>query len=70
MAAVRSIKNQYVGINAHLHSYWQAHGGWTEFHGYYIRYIALALKPMLLSLGYTAAVEPLLSEKEFDAVKI
>jgi len=32
MKAVRSIKNQYIGINAHLHSLWQSEGGWDEFH--------------------------------------
>lgn len=30
MDPVKSIKNQYLGINAHLHSLWQAEGSWVE----------------------------------------
>jgi hypothetical protein len=33
MKPIRDVtKNQYRGINAHLHSYWQAKGGWDTFH--------------------------------------
>lgn len=44
MEEVRSIKNQYLGINAHLHSLWQAEGDWDEFHASHIIYLANALK--------------------------
>ncbi|MEZ4729539.1 MAG: DUF4058 family protein [Caldilineaceae bacterium] len=57
MKAVRSIKNQYIGINAHLHSFWQAEGGWDEFHAAHIIYLANALKIPLLPMGYTAGVQ-------------
>ena len=32
MERVNSKRNQYRGINAHLHSFWQAKGGWDSFH--------------------------------------
>ena len=67
MDPVRSIKNQYQGINAHLHSYWQTDGGWSEFHTTYIIYLANALKAVLLPMGYTAAVEPSLQIRRLDA---
>lgn len=54
---VRSIKNQYLGINAHLHSYWQADGDWREFHTSYIVGLVQALKAQLLPMGYTAGIE-------------
>lgn len=54
MKPVRSTKNQYIGINAHLHSLWQAEGGWDEFHAAHIIYLANSLKVPLLPRGYTA----------------
>ena len=57
MQQVRSVKNQYLGINAHLHSYWQAQGGWSEFHTSQIVDLTRALKEILLPLGYTAGIE-------------
>lgn len=63
---VRSVKNQYLGINAHLHSLWQAEGGWPEFHSGYILNLFYALKPLLLPLGYTAAIESALQIRYVD----
>lgn len=57
MAKVCSLKNQYNGINAHLHSYWQAVGGWAEFHTSHIVELTHALKEKLLPMGYTAGIE-------------
>jgi hypothetical protein len=57
MPPVRSVKNQYVGINAHLHSQWQAKGGWKDFHTAHIVYLTAALKARLLPMGYTAGIE-------------
>jgi len=54
---IRTLTNQYRGINAHLHSQWQASGGWDEFHTAYIVYLANALKAALRPLGYTASIE-------------
>jgi hypothetical protein len=57
MQPVRSIKNQYPGINAHLHSYWQGAKKWNRFHNFYIGRLMASLKIQLLPLGYTAEME-------------
>ena len=57
MDAVRSIKNQYLGINAHLQSAFQAQGGWDSFHTLHIGQLASAMQSQLRALGYTAAIE-------------
>jgi uncharacterized protein DUF4058 len=54
---VRSVKNQYLGINAHLHSLWQAEGGWNNFHNRHIGDLAGLLRQKLLPMGYTATIE-------------
>ncbi|MBV7333155.1 DUF4058 family protein [Chloroflexi bacterium TSY] len=66
MNPVRSIRNQYLGINAHLHSLWQAEGGWSEFHTSHIIHLANALKAVLLPMGYTTAIEPSLQIRRLD----
>jgi hypothetical protein len=63
---VRSIRSQYLGINAHLHSYWQAVGGWGRFHTNHITDLLRALRPLLLPLGYDADVEPSLQIRRID----
>lgn len=50
MKPIQAIKNQYTGINDHLHSLWQAEGGWDEFHAAHIIYLANALKIPLLPM--------------------
>lgn len=57
MPPIRSAKNQYRGINAHLHSYWQSEGGWDSFHSNHITYLTSALKAKLLPMGYTAETQ-------------
>ena len=57
MQPVRSIKNQYLGVNAHLQSYWQSQGGWAEFHGNHIADLMRLLRAKLLPMGYTANYE-------------
>lgn len=57
MTPVRTIKNQYRGINAHLHSALQAEGGWDEFHTSHIVHLANLLKRHLLPMGYTTGIE-------------
>jgi hypothetical protein len=57
MPPVRSVKNQYRGINAHLHSLWQAKGGWKDFHTAHIVDLVRMLKSVLLPMGYTAEIE-------------
>lgn len=66
MKPVQPIKNQYVGISAHLHSYWQADGEWHEFHTAYIVDLTRVLKRQLRPLGYTAGIESSLQIRRFD----
>jgi hypothetical protein len=56
MNPVRSVKNQYRGVNAHLHSYWQE-TGWNNFHNAYIGAMTAELRRLLLPRGYTALME-------------
>lgn len=63
---VRSIRNQYCGINAHLHSYWQSMGGWHSFHGNHITDLLRALRAALLPMGYTADLESSLQVRRLD----
>ncbi len=54
---IRTRKNQYQGINAHLNSYLLDVHGWNEFHGNHIAALTSSLKEQLLPLGYTAGAE-------------
>lgn len=53
---LRSRKNQYFGVNAHLHSYLQSNEGWTGFHGKSIADLAEIIK-RLLPPGYLVDTE-------------
>src|SRR5690349_21640022 len=66
MKPVRSVKNQYLGINAHLHSYWQAKGGWDGFHTMHIGDLTRILKGHLLPIGYTASIQKGLQIRHMD----
>jgi Protein of unknown function (DUF4058) len=66
MTPVKSLKNQYLGVNAHLHSYWQANGDWSEFHTSYIVQLSRTFKAQLLPLGYTAGIEQSLQIRRDD----
>ncbi|HLA43609.1 MAG TPA: DUF4058 family protein [Aggregatilineales bacterium] len=61
---IRTRKNQYRGVNAHLHSTLQAEGGWESFHTAYIyelgRSISRELPP-----GYVINLEQSLQIREF-----
>ena len=57
MNPVRSIKNQYPGINAHLHSLLQSEGGWSSFHGNHIADLARLMQTQLRHMGYEAVNE-------------
>jgi hypothetical protein len=57
MSPVRSIRNQYRGVNANLHSRWLAEGGWNNFHNVHISNLVRMLRPLLLPMGYTATIE-------------
>ena len=66
MSPVRSIRNQYLGINAHLHSFWQAAGGWSRFHTNHISDLLRALRPLPLPLGYDADIETSVQIRRLD----
>lgn len=68
MKPIRSIKNQYHGINAHLHSHWQAEGGWSGFHGPHINDLLRLLLVDLLPMGYVAEYESSLQIRRLDDV--
>jgi uncharacterized protein DUF4058 len=57
MPPVRSVKNQYVGINAHLHSYFQREGGWDGFHANHIADLMRLMSAQLLPMGYVADLQ-------------
>jgi hypothetical protein len=57
MAPARSSRNQYLGINAHLHSFWQATGTWHRFHNAQITHLMETMRGELLPLGYVAEIE-------------
>jgi hypothetical protein len=59
MSPVRSIKNQYLGVNAHLHSHLQAGDEWNSFHNRHVGDLLGALRTQILPLGYTARMEHL-----------
>jgi len=50
MPPVKSNINQYMGINAHLHSYFQNEGNWNSFHLSHISDIARLLQIQLRPL--------------------
>jgi Protein of unknown function (DUF4058) len=66
---IRSVKNQYPGVNAHLHSYWQSVGGWSRFHTNHITDLMRAIRPLLIPMGYDADVEPSLQIRRIDDIK-
>jgi hypothetical protein len=66
MPPIRSIKNQYRGINAHLHSLWQAKGGWNSFHTAHIDDLMRLMKAQLRPMGYTADLEQSVQVRRLD----
>jgi hypothetical protein len=66
VSAVRSLKNQYRGINAHLHSLLQSEGGWNSFHTSHITHLMTVMKAQLRPLGYTADLEQSLQIRRYD----
>jgi hypothetical protein len=60
---LRSKKNEYRGVNAHLHSYFQTKGGWASFHTAHINDLAREIN-RLLPPGYLVDVEQSLQREE------
>lgn len=54
---IRSLKNQYRGINPHLHSFWQAEHKWHRFHNVYATALMQSLNIALYPMGYIAEIE-------------
>jgi hypothetical protein len=67
MPPLRSIRNQYLGVNAHLHSFWQATGTWNRAHNAQITHLLEALRAQLLPLGYVAEMEESLQIRRVGA---
>jgi hypothetical protein len=61
---VRSPKNEYRGVNAHLHSHFQNAGGWEGFHTAHITDLARAISRALPG-GYSVELEQSLQLREF-----
>ncbi len=57
MTPIQTVHNQYRGVNAHLHSQWQATGKWNRFHNFHIGQLMAAMKAQLIPLGYTAEMD-------------
>lgn len=66
MTVLRTIKNQYYGVNAHLHSYWQNQGGWDGFHTNHITDLMRLMRIQLMPLGYIADIEQSLQIRRLD----
>lgn len=60
---VHSIKNQYLGINAHLQSKLQTDGGWDSFHTIHLGHLTTAIQVQLRPMGYEADIEQSLQIK-------
>lgn len=69
MNPVRSIRNQYLGINAHLNSLLQAGGDWPNFHSNHIPDLMRLLRIPLLPMGYTAFVEQSLQIRRYGQAR-
>ncbi len=66
---LRSVKNQYQGVNPHLHSLWQEIMAWNRFHNVYITYITQEIKARLRPLGYIVDIEESLQIRRTGDVK-
>ncbi len=63
---IQSLVNQYMGINAHLQSYYQAKGGWPAFHDNHITHLQESLGEMLRPFGYLVDNATSLQVREID----
>lgn len=63
--AVQSEYNQFLGVNPHLHSYWQAENKWNRFHSLFIAQILFDLKKRLNRMGYSAEPEESLQIRRY-----
>ena len=66
MNPINPVKNQYRGINAHLHSYWQSEGGWDSFHTNHIADLMREMNKNLMPMGYVADIERSLQIRRYS----
>jgi hypothetical protein len=66
MKPLSTRRNQFHGINPHLHSVLQAEGDWVQFHLTHICDLIVQLKPLLMAMGYTAQLEPSIQVRRLD----
>lgn len=62
---IRSSRNEYHGVNAHLHSYFQVQGGWDGFHNKHVGDLGAAIS-RLLPPGYLVDTEQSLQLREIS----
>lgn len=69
--AIHLRQNQYRGINAHLHSYFQRSGGWVDFHRAHIQHLTDSLTRALQGHAeYRVCVEESLQLAHYDLFAI
>lgn len=66
MPPLKTVNNQFLGINPHLHSQLQADGGWDNFHVNHISDLTRFLQRDLRSMGYHAQAEQSLQIRRRD----
>jgi hypothetical protein len=57
MPKVSSVVNQYRGVNAHAHSFWQVERKWNRFHNAFTTELMRAVKAQARLLGYAVNLE-------------
>ncbi len=65
---IHTTKNQYRGINAHLHSFWQAAQKWNRFHHPHVDDLFRLMKALLLPIGYTVNIEESMQIRREEAL--
>jgi len=66
MTAIKTVKNQFLGINPLLHSQLQVDGGWDHFHVDHISDLTRFLQRDLRSMGYITQAEQSLQIRRSD----
>lgn len=66
MSPLKTVNNQFLGINPHLHSQLQSDGGWDNFHVNHISDLTRFLQRDLRSMGYHAQAEQSLQIRRRD----
>lgn len=64
--AIKSLKNQYRGVNAHLQSLLQTVGSWNSFHANHIADLQRTMQAQLRPMGYVAELETSVQIRRYD----